>query len=303
MAFIKNITIQCSVAIFIFLSAMPLAQADDMCKGLKPNDCSGSKTELLLCKISVYTCNTLQAIDTFGTNWLSTTDSSKMLASNQQDFADMNKAFTSAADTQLTQTGERTKIFSQGGSAHPNAPLLPFNSNQLSYTTLMAKPLIPYSDDGIEKGKALNTDIPSFISNLTGTNIKLNQPNPGWKDSSAKTAYQNFYNTLSAVQSYNSHALSGLYFQNYFYQQEQALTNKISDPNWFAQIGSEPLGIVLRHILMFNSMMFVQQERMLEQQREQIAIEASMSSLLTMYVGQTLGPTLELNARQVGASQ
>jgi hypothetical protein len=158
--------------------------------------------------------------------------------------------------------------------------------NQLTFTTLLRKE--PFS--GEQEKDAAGNPVDSaynYIKNASGMNITHEVPLASWVGSEdAKAKYLDYYKTISAVQSFNTYVLSALYVDsqnNYNLSQKQLdLMKQASDPNWFVEVASENIGIVLRQILLFNSQTYVLLIKMFETAKQQLAAQSITNTLLIM---------------------
>lgn len=156
------------------------------------------------------------------------------------------------------------------------------NQNELSYSTI----LNPEAIKKEEREKYIKT----LISNLSG--IKLYHQSPysgsGWEGPpQAFAAYERFFNTILATQSYNSYILGGLYTNyqngNQLNSMQKQLVQQASDTqNWFAQVGSEPIALVMRQLLLYTSQLFVVQTEMLKMQQDSLYTQAVSNTLLML---------------------
>jgi hypothetical protein len=88
------------------------------------------------------------------------------------------------------------------------------------------------------------------------------------------------------VQSFNTYVLSALYvdrIKNYSLSTTQKnLMDIASSEQWFEEVASEEIGVVLRKILLFNSQTYVLLIKLLELQKQQAASQAITNTLLIM---------------------
>jgi len=157
--------------------------------------------------------------------------------------------------------------------------------NQLNYPILLGKPYsqTPEKD---ESGKAVNSAY-QYIKNASGLNITHYVPSKVWRGTAEdKTKYANYYKTISAVQSFNTFVLSALYADSQnglkLTKTQESLLKQASDPNWFVDISSEPIGLVLRQILLFNSQNFVLLTKILETNKQQLAAQSITNTLMIL---------------------
>lgn len=175
------------------------------------------------------------------------------------------------------------------------------NLNELSYATYAGKPLLPLDKS---KGEELDKVVKKYLANLAGSNVyHLSPKAPGnWagtKESYA--AYERYFNTVMAAESYNSHIISEMYANFQDKDQLNTLQTKLveqaKDPDkWFTQVGSEPIAFVMRQMLLYLSQVFVVQTEMLKTQKEMLYTQAVTNSLLTL-IGQYTENNLLRNAR------
>jgi hypothetical protein len=236
-----------------------------------------------------------EAITQMAVSWIETKDPANTIANNQFAFAELNTNYAANVDAQKALTQDLTLQFlSNNGNLNP-----PENTNELSATVLWGQMLVKQSDADKKAKKDINVYTKNYITNLTGANFILDRPNPvlGKKTDSA-IKYINFYNTLSAVQSYNTYVLGGLLKQQTEEAPSTYLMNQASSSDWFTQVATEPLGLVLRQILMYSSQNYVQLERLVKLQRQQVAEQAMTNTLLIMNNGQSIGQLLMTQAKQ-----
>lgn len=129
-----------------------------------------------------------------------------------------------------------------------------------------------------------NDVIFNYTLYASGLNIKHPQPEIFWRDNPSIKLYKNYYNTASAVQTYNGYILSELYANakngNKVKQTQDSLVQQATSSDWFTQIASENIGIVLRQILLYNSQMFVMMTQLLETQQKLLAAQTMNNALL-----------------------
>jgi hypothetical protein len=165
-----------------------------------------------------------------------------------------------------------------------NTTPLPY-ANQMTFTTLLGK---PYSDtpEKDDKGKPVNSAY-QYVINASGINIRHDAPSAYWRgDEASRQKYLDYYKTITAVQSFNTYLLSALYADSQnnlqLTHKQEELMNQASSSNWFVQVASENIGIVLRQILLFNSQTYVLLIKMYDAQKQQLAAQSMANTLLIM---------------------
>jgi hypothetical protein len=268
---------------------------------------SGSMTDYLLSLILGTTAGILQlmnqtpayieAITEMAESWIETNDPANTIGNNQYTFASLGNLRTSNEQNQITTTLSLTQQFLQAGSFNMNKPITPANANDLTYSILFGQPII--KPDPLQTGSTNYTqNIQNYIKNATGSTLILDQPNPSWPLSKSKTQYLNLYNTLVSIQSYDQYLISGLTNLKSSQDLSAELTAQATDPNWFKQISTEALGLLLRHILMYISQSFVQINQMVDLQQKQLAVQAMTNSLMIILVQSNVGVQLQQKAGQ-----
>jgi hypothetical protein len=117
----------------------------------------------------------------------------------------------------------------------------------------------------------------AFLKNAAGLNINHVIPSNTWKGHAVDQAhYAIYYNTVSAVQTFNSYLMSEVYndFKTQLNTLQMALIFQASDPKqWFAVITNESIGAVLRQMLMYESQTYVLTVQMLQEQKKMLAAQ------------------------------
>lgn len=166
--------------------------------------------------------------------------------------------------------------------------------NSLSYTTMLGRP-------PVDKGTKSPYD---YLKNAAALNIKHEIPLPSWGGSAdAQTKYKAYYDTVSAVESYDAYILSGLLAEaqngNQLTTAQNNLLTQASNSSWIAQVATEELGKVLRQILMFQSQTYVLLTQMLQTQKQQLNATVMTNSLLVVNAQMV---ELQLASRAKGVS-
>lgn len=183
--------------------------------------------------------------------------------------------------------------------------------NDLTYQTLLGKPYINPDPRIATYMKSLNLaglknldPARNYIKNIAGVNIRHVLPDDNWKGGDVdKQNYKNFYNTISSIQTFNFHILGEIYadYKNggAASAQQAKLIQQASNSDWFSQVATEPVGLVLRQLLMYNSQLLVIANQLLQTQKEMLAAQAMSNTLIVL--GNQFNETLLLN-RATGMS-
>lgn len=159
------------------------------------------------------------------------------------------------------------------------SPPIPPNLNDLTYTTLLGQPLVS-PDPRAGADPAMN-----YLINASGLSIPLSKPGTGWRgDKTAQLNYQKYYNTMTAVQTYNAFVLSRLYQEGKTTQDNNSTRMKLAaqsgNSDWFSSVINNDLGWVLRQILLYNSQMFLLLDQLLQTQKQMAATLAMTNTLI-----------------------
>src|SRR3990167_392363 len=160
-------------------------------------------------------------------------------------------------------------------------------ANDLTYSTLLGT---PYFSPDPRSGGSNNTNPPdsayNYIKNAASDNVSHILPPTNVASQVDYRNYVNYYSTISAVQTYNCYTLSQLYADyknnNQLTTLQSTLITQASSSDWFAQVASESIGIVLRQILMYNSQIYVMLTQSLATQKQLLATQAMTNSLLVI---------------------
>jgi hypothetical protein len=168
-----------------------------------------------------------------------------------------------------------------------NSNTLP-NANDLTYLTVLGAPFLT-PDPRAQGGNNPVDPIYNYIQNASGGGLSHAMPGSNWNGSPGDQAkYNSFYNTITAVETYNAYILSQLVTDNLasLSTNQKALTDMADGSNFFSQVASETVGVVLRQILMFESQSFIVLTQMLEVQKQLLASQA-MTNTMLMNTGTT----------------
>lgn len=222
----------------------------------------------------------------------------------QGTFTQLGNLFTTDITTQnslqstlntnlLSNDGSNAATFNTGSSASasstPATPTtFPF-ANDLVYSSLLDAPF--FAKDPRASGSQ-NKKVDSalnYIMNASGLNLAHVKPGNNWQGSpDSLQRYQAVYNTLMAATSFNGYALSNAYAdKNQFTTLQQTLIQQATDPkNWFAQVSSENIGLVLRQLLLYQSQTFVLLSQTIQFQKQMVTAQA-MNTAVLMAMNQT----------------
>jgi hypothetical protein len=183
-------------------------------------------------------------------------------------------ALTNEANQYTMQQTLLTSFFGANNIATPS----PANLNDLSYTTLLGQPLVsPDPRTGVNS--AMN-----YLTNASGLGLPLTMPSSGFRgDATSQKNYTNFYNTVTAVQTYNGFVLSRLYQDSQSEQSDSSLRKQLitqsSNSSWFTSVITNDLGWVLRQILLYSSQTYVLMDQLVQTQKQMAATLAMTNTL------------------------
>ena len=277
---IKKTIIAASVTLFLSVLFVPSLRAD-----------IGNMSEIYLGYISNNTYNTLVAVNnipgylnilmTMIANWQQP-DTSQATATIQGQFTSSTSAVISNLTTRVSL---QRRVLGDLFGSNVTPATVPY-ANDMAYTTLLGSPY--FQPDPRVDGSANVPDAAyNYFKNVAGVNITHVVPDNSWRGSSVnKQAYFNFYNTISAIQSYNAYVLSDAYVEaKNGYQPlglQLSLMTQASSSDWFTTVSSETIGAVLRQILMYNSQMYVVLIQLLQTQKELLASQAMANTLMVV---------------------
>ncbi len=272
---IKKIIFTCTAAVTLSTAA-PIAQAQEE---PAPNIFGG-----YLAQIAQYTYGTLQAVNNLPTYMQSLAGFmfAWLAPDNSETTANLQNKFQTLANANLTATSAQNnlqpQLMSDFFGSSINARNLP-NANDLTYQTLLGQ-LYFNPDPRSNATPALN-----YLRNASALRITHPLPAANWRGSKYnQQKYISFYNAISAVQTYNIYLMSQMYSEylngNAVSQTERTLIQQASSSDWFAQVATESIGIVLRQILMYNSQIYVTLVKMLQTQKQMLTAQAMTNTLL-----------------------
>lgn len=212
-------------------------------------------------KLPIY----LRELTKMAISWLEP-DNSNATATLQNSFTTLASARLANVKTQLESQEQFFNSFAGQTSLAKQA--------EINYKTLLHS----------NKSPSIGSPAYTYALYATGLNIKHAEPEIRWRDSPANTMYTNYYNTASAVQTYNGYILSELYADvknnNRVQTTQDSLVQQASNSDWFTQIASENIGVVLRQILLYNSQTYVLLTQLLETQKKLLTSQTMNNALL-----------------------
>lgn len=226
--------------------------------------------------------NTLSAM---AISWM-TLDDSDTTTQMQSSFAALGNAVIQDFNTQnsfqvqMTAdiTGQNVSTFTTPAD-HPSILDSIPNINDLSYVTLLGQPPVP-------KGATANSPY-NYIKNAGALTTYHTAPGLNWQGAQEDQAkYQNYYNTILAIESFSGYVLSTQYadLQNGspFSTAQLSLISQASNSTWIAQIATEELGKVFRQLLMFESQSYILLSQLVQTQRQMVMAQAMTNSLMVL---------------------
>lgn len=249
-----------------------------------------------LTAITTNTYASLQAVNTlpvylqkateYITSWMKS-DKSETTQKMQSDFTSIGNSFINDSKTVNTAANLQQLMADVLG---PSVTLADFtnpqnspkvlktvpNVNDLSYGTVLNLP-------PVTKGAEISPY--NYIKNASGMSATHTIPNPAWvgKVQDVKT-YQNYYNVITAVLSYNSYVLDYLVAEsangNQLTPMQNDLISQATSGTWLAAVATEELGLVLRQTLMFLSQSYILLTQLLQTQKQMLAAQVMTNALV-----------------------
>lgn len=261
------------------------------------NSYADSASDSYLYYIMQYTYGTLQSLNDISAK-LFKQDDSDATSQLQSNFASLGNTIVQNYNMQNSYQAQLTAdLFGQDiktfGGDKPAVLNVIGNINDLAYSTMLGLPPVP---------KAPSLPL-NYIKNAGGLTLVHTIPNPNWQgtDEDVKR-YQNYYNTIMAVESFNGYVLSNQYAEyqngNTFTTTQNNLISQASNSDWISKIATEDLGIVLRQLLMFESQNYVLTTQLLQTQKQLLAAQV-MTNALTIMTQQNAEDLLVSNAQGV----
>lgn len=248
-------------------------------------------------QIAANTLNTLNLLSPYVLNWMTQLggQSDTTTPTLQQNFALIGQSLNDNLAGQLNlQPQLIATLFSPPPPAQPftaaslslpaNNPSSILNTipnlNQLTYITLLGYPPASKSSD-------VNTAPTSYVTNASGGGLIHTIPGTNWRGSlAAQQRYSSVYNTIMAAESFGEFVLSkqltDTQQNQQFTQAQSALIQQVSGSDWATQVSSEELGMVIRHILLFQSQMYVLISDLIQTQRQLLQAQVINNALIIM---------------------
>lgn len=216
------------------------------------------------------------------TSFLQTdSDSTSFIVNTQADFSTLGAAFSGGTVPPLS--GQQQLMADVIGSS-PSAfttptrepailGLLP-NVNNLAYSTLLGTP-------PVTNGPVSAYDYTKYAAGMSLSHL---MPSYGWRGQPSDVhLYTNYYNTIISITSFDAFVLSSIQSDLTSTSSTQAnLITQATSSTWLAQVATEALGKVLRHILLFESQNYVLMTKLLQTERQQLTAQAMTNTLLIM---------------------
>ena len=231
----------------------------------------------------------LQKMVEFALNWEAKDDSTST-SEMQVNFDLLGKTVGQNYQTQISMqqqliaaiVNQPVTAFTSGANSPTPAVLGPLpNINDLSYSSLLGYP-------PVSKGAPAYNPI-NFINYAGGAGLVHTLPSAAGAGGVNSTAlvknYQAYYNTVIAIESFNSYALSSTYADSINGAKsstnlQNTLVSQASNANWIANIASEELGKVLRQILVFQSQSYVLLTQLVQTQKQLLTATVMTNTLL-----------------------
>ncbi|HTM63586.1 MAG TPA: hypothetical protein VL360_03695 [Gammaproteobacteria bacterium] len=206
------------------------------------------------------------------------TDDSSIIMKTQGDFAKLGSNFTSTPALAMQLSPRLTadivnRPLADFGGKDPKILLDIPDINNISYGSLLGSSPVPSSP----------FDAYEFIKIASAANTIHPVPTATWegnKDAIAK--YKSFFNTVAAVESFDSYVLSKLTFSTSLKNNDTInnLVNTASNSEWIAKIATEELGPILREILLFQSQNLIINVQIEDHLRDLVNLQVMTNSLL-----------------------
>lgn len=210
-------------------------------------------------------------------------DTSKPTADLQSSLTMMSNSLIPNPAGMLPLQQRLTSEFFGAGATPATLP----NANDLAYETLLNQPYFTNDPRNNPNTGAKVDAAYNYLKNISGLTITHPMINSSWQGSPTDLQkYQSFYNTISAVQTYNAYVLSQIYLTykngSPFTDAQVSLINTATGSGWFSTVASENIGFVLRQILMFSSQTYVLLSQLVNAQNQMVQTQAMTNSLLIL---------------------
>jgi hypothetical protein len=218
----------------------------------------------------------LTAIAQLAISWLSP-DTSDETAKLQATFAGYATDLSTSSTAQAATGAKMVQDFFGTAITAANVPY----ANDLDYGSLIGSPFFT-PDPRTTSGSAAPDAGFGFIENAAAVNVSHTPPGTAWAGTRGdQMRYSNYYRTVTSVQTYDAYILAQLYTDAAakIPDAQAALLAQASTSDWFAQVASEQIGIVLRQILMYNSQTYLMLSQLLQTEKQMLALQAMANSL------------------------
>lgn len=219
----------------------------------------------------------VNGLPNFIANWINP-DTSPGTATIQGYFSSASAGYSQVFMNNASTVQNRllSDFFGKGSAA-------PQNANDLSYGSVLGWPFVspdPRKDNSIDPAY-------NYTKNASGLMITHPVPTSSWNGrSDAVNRYVNYYNSVESVQTFDAWVLGETYSELSlgfpFASQQWNLIKQASTSNWFSEVASESIGVVLRQILMYDSQILVALTEMLRIQKEQLEAQAMTNTMLVL---------------------
>lgn len=233
----------------------------------------------LIWKNTVAILGDVDSLPNYVANWINP-DTSSGTATIQGYFSNASQGYIQEYVANVSN--QQSQFMKDFLGADATATSFP-NANDLTYQTLMGT---LYFNPDPRKNSSVDPAY-NYAKYAAGLNITHARPMGTWRGkSTAIQQYNNYYNSVMAVQSFNAWVM-GQAYSNYktgfpFEKQQWNLIAQASNSNWFQEVASENIGVVLRQILMYDSQILVALTQLLQTQREQLTAQAMTNTLLVL---------------------
>ncbi len=225
--------------------------------------------------------NYMPQIAQFIVSWMAP-DTSQIAQSAQTSFTQLNTLLNTDITNQLALQPQLNTALIGSDATTKSLPW----ANDLTYSTVLGSPIFSPDPRNVA-GKTPVNAVFNYAKNASGINLTHAAPGLDWQGSGAsQTRYINYYNTVTAAQSFGGYVMSNQYADgNQLTSFQQGLLQQINDTSsptssWYVQIASENLGSVLRQILLFESQNFVLMTQLLQTERQMVTAQVMTNAIL-----------------------
>jgi hypothetical protein len=203
-------------------------------------------------------------------------DTTDTTANLQASFSNYSNAILASSAQQLQFVAPLTSDMFGSGVTQGSLPY----ANDLTYGTLLGMPYFTPDPRTANGGTAPNSPY-NYLKYASGIGLTHTVPGTNWAGNAGdQTRYANYYNTVLAVESYNSYVLTSLLTNAPLTLVQTLLLTQASTSDFFSKIASEPVGAVLRQILMYDSQTYVVLTQLLSTEKQLLASQAMTNTLI-----------------------